>query len=246
MPSFIEHLVEPQRLLLCWQARASKKRSRYRVGELFKQGNDVVLRYYNGAEMEAAKEAGFKGYPAFSLEQPEHSNQVLEAFKRRLPPRSRRDFSRYLELRAIPLQAEISDFALLGYSGAKLPDDGFELVHPFDEPPEAFEVLIEVAGFRHEAEVGHEELRPGDFIQFEAEPENPEDAQAIRVERSGAKLGYVPRGQLSMLHSMLEQQASISGEIFRINGTAERPLVYVLIKVVRTSGLNLNPVKRQA
>jgi len=246
MPRLIEHLVEPQRLLLCWQARESEKRSRYQVGELIKQGDDVVLRYSSGSDMEAAKQAGFKGYPAFPLKQMEHKHQVIEAFIRRLPPRSRRDFGRYLELRAIAPEAEISDFALLGYSGAKLPDDGFELVHPFDEPPETFEVLIEVAGFRHEAEVSPKALQPGDTIQLKPEPGNQYDAEAIRVESRGGKLGYVPRGHLTMLHRMLQQGASLSGEIFRINGTSERPLVYVLVQVVRASGLNHNPVKLQA
>ena len=233
MHRYIEHLIEPQRLLLYWQARESEKRSRYQVGELIKRDGDVVLRYNSGAEMEAAKEAGFKGYPAFPLKQAEHGHQVLEAFKRRLPPRSRRDFNRYLELRAIAPEAEISDFALLGYSGAKLPDDGFELVHPFDDPPEAFEVLIEIAGFRLEAEVSHEALRPGDAVQLEPEPDNPHDRQAIRVENSSRKLGYVPRGHLAMLHRMLDQGASLSGEIFRINGTSARSLVYVLVRVAR-------------
>lgn len=246
MPRFIEHLVEPQRLLLCWQARESEDRLRYQVGELVKRDGQVALLYNSGAEMEAAKRAGFKGYPAFPLEQTEHNHQVLEAFTRRLPPRSRRDFTRYLELRAITPKAEISDFALLGYSGAKLPDDGFELVHPFDAPPEAFEVLIEVAGFRHEAEVSHETLRPGDTIQFAPEPNNPRDHLAIRVEKSAQKLGYVPKGHLPMLHRMLEQEASLSGEIFRINGTSERPLVYVLVQIVRAGELNHNPVKLQA
>lgn len=246
MPRLIEHLVEPQRLLLCWQARESEKRSRYQVGELIKQGDDVVLRYSSGADMDAAKLAGFKGYPAFSLKQVEHKHQVLEAFIRRLPPRNRRDFGRYLELRAIAPGAQISDFALLGYSGAKLPDDGFELVHPFDAPPETFEVLIEIAGFRHEAEVSHKTLLPGDAIQFEPEPDNPRDHLAIKVEKGGRKLGYVPRGHLPMLHRMLEQGAVLSGEVFRINGTSERPLVYVLVQVVRASEPNHNPVKLQA
>jgi hypothetical protein len=196
MTRFIEHLVEPQRLLLYWQARESKKRSRYRVGQLVMKGGQVVLQYDHGPEMAEAKQMGFEGYPAFPLKQVEHSHQVMEAFKRRLPPRSRGDFSRYLELRAIQADAEISDFALLGYSGAKLPNDGFELVHPFDDPPEAFEVLLEVAGFRHEAELDASELNKGDPVQFVPEPENPVDTQAIRMESAGRKLGYVPRGHL--------------------------------------------------
>lgn len=232
MTRFIEHLVEPHRLLLYWQARESQNRSRYRVGQLFKQDDEVVLQYENGPEMMLARDLGFQGYPAFPLKQAEHRHQVMEAFKRRLPPRSRRDFSRYLELRAIPADASISDFALLGYSGAKLPNDGFELVHPFDDPPEAFEVLIEIAGFRHEAEINVEQLQENDGIQFVLEPNNQFDPQAIRMESAGHKLGYVPRGYLDAFHRLITGGASLEGEVFRINGTSERPLVYVLTRII--------------
>lgn len=248
MTRLIEHLVEPQRLLLFWQARESQKRSRYRVGQLVKQDGHVVLHYDVGAEMALAKEVGFQGYPAFPLKRLEHHHQVMEAFMRRLPPRTRRDFSRYLELRAIPADAEVSDFALLGYSGAKLPDDGFELVHPFDEPPATFEVLIEIAGFRHEAELEVSELQAGDAVQFVPEPENPIDSSAIRMESKECKLGYVPRGHLDMLNRMLSGGAELVGEVFRFNGTPDRPLVYVLTKIVHHNGLMMpsSPVRLQA
>lgn len=231
MTCFIEHLVEPQRLLLYWQARESKNRSRYRVGQLVMKGGQVVLQYDHGPEMAEAKQMGFEGYPAFPLKQMEHSHQVMDAFRRRLPPRSRGDFSRYLELRAIPAEAEVSDFALLGYSGAKLPNDGFELVHPFDDPPETFEVLVEVAGFRHEAKLDAAELKAGDPVRFVPELENPVEAEAIMMECAGRKLGYVPRGYLDMLHRMLDRGAELEGEVFRINGSQARPLVYVLTQI---------------
>lgn len=234
MTRLIEHLVEPDRLLLYWQARESKLRCRYRVGELVKRDNKVALVYdLDSPELAEAKRQGFRGYPAFPMRQAEHNHQVLEAFIRRLPPRNRRDFGRYLSLRALPVNTTISDFALLGYSGAKLPNDGFELVHPFDNPPEAFEVLIEIAGFRHESQLEVADLQAGSSIQFLPEPENPIDASAIRLESAGRKLGYVPRGHLDMLHRMLHDGATLEGEVFRINGTSERPLVYVLTHILK-------------
>lgn len=234
MNRFIEHLVEPQRLLLYWQARESQQRSRFRVGQIVKQGEKVVLQYSAEHDMTQAKQMGFQGHPAFPLQQERHEHQVMEAFTRRLPPRSRRDFTRYMALRAIPEDAQLSDFALLGYSGAKLPDDGFELVHPFDEPPEVFEILIEIAGFRHETEVKAETLKAGDSIRFVIEPDNSVDNDAILIEHAGHKLGYVPRGHLDMFHRMLSQGANISGEVFRINGSLERPLIYVLTQIAQS------------
>ncbi|CAO1667468.1 HIRAN domain-containing protein [Salinicola sp. LHM] len=234
MNRLIEHLVEPQRLLLCWQARESKNRSRYCVGQLVKHGDDVWLQYgMDEQDMAEAIEMGFQGYPAFPLNRAEHRHHVLDAFMRRLPPRSRRDFGRYLELRGIPPDADISDFGLLGYTGAKLPNDGFELVHPFDNAPAAFEMLLEVAGFRHETQIAVSQLQTGEPVRFVPEPDNTYDRLAIRIEAQGHKLGYVPRGQLELLHRMIGQGAGLEGMIFRINGTDDRPLVYVLTSVTR-------------
>lgn len=237
MRPFIEHIVEPTRLLLYWQAEESGTRSRYRVGELVKcEDGNIILKYdHGGDEFEQAKRLNFKGYPAFKLDKTEHSHQVQEAFMRRLPPRSRRDFARYIELKGISPTAEISDFALLGYSGAKLPNDGFELMHPFDEPPREFEFVLEVAGFRHESEISPDSLMLGSLIQFRAEPMNQYDSQAIRVEHNGSKLGYVARSNLLLMHRMLKQGADIMGEVFHTNGTPERPLVYLMTRIKQRS-----------
>nr|WP_300312863.1 HIRAN domain-containing protein [Halomonas sp.] len=236
MDRFIEHIVEPHRLLLFWQARESKSRSRFYVGQIVKQGNQVVLKYdLEGAEFIKAKELGFHGYPAFPLKHQEHSHQVLEAFMRRLPPRNRSDFGKYLQHFAINPSSDVSDFALLGYTGAKLPNDGFELVHPFDEPPERFEFLIEIAGFRHETEISADDLKEGDSITFRSDPTNSFDSKAIRIESQGRKLGFVPKGCVDVLHRAFEDGAEVRGEIFRKNGSPDRPLIYVLTHIARGS-----------
>lgn len=242
MNRFIEHFVEPNRLLLYWQAQDSASRSRYYVGQLTRQNGRVTLEYDSqGAEFSEALTLGFQGYPAFDLRQTVHNHQVLEAFMRRLPPRSRQDFGRYLELRGIPKEIQIDDFTLLGYTGAKLPNDGFELVHPFDDAPNQFEFLLEVAGFRHNSKIPVEQVSDGDSVRYIAEPDNEWDPKAVRLEVAGNTLGYVPRGYLSMLHRMWENGARVEGQVFRVNGTARRPLVYVLTRIIsggRASGSN--------
>ncbi|WOG27889.1 HIRAN domain-containing protein [Endozoicomonas sp. 8E] len=156
---------------------------------------------------------------------------MLEAFVRRLPPRSRSDFYRYMELRGLNPDAEISDFALLGYAGARLPDDGFGLVHPFDNALQPFELITEVAGFRHEAEVTQDDIAIDAPVQFVAEPDNVYDNQAIRIELNGRELGYVDRGRLSLFHRLLNAGHDITGSVMRKNGTADRPLIYIFTSV---------------
>lgn len=230
---YIEHLLEPDRLLLAWQAQDSSARSRYVVGELVRKSEAVKLHYFTNADdYKEASEHGFKGYPAFhSKNESTYDNQVLEAFTRRLPPRSRRDFSRFLELRGIKADAQISDFALLGYTGAKLPDDGFELIHPFDSVEKPFEFIIEVAGFRHVTEVTIESIPIGQAVRFVPEPTNKYDPKAILVKMNDKKLGYVDRGRLELFHRHLSNGDKIQGEIVRKNGTADRPLVYIYTSI---------------
>ena len=51
-----------------------------------------------------------------------------------------------------------------------------------------------LAGFRyHEAPQVFSELRTGDRLDLVREPDNPHDANAVRVEWNGRNLGYVPR-----------------------------------------------------
>ena len=234
----IEHLIEPDRLLLSWQALQSKNRSRFVVGELVRKGEKVTLRYFiESPDFTQACLDGFSGYPAFQVKEGMSSfdNQVLEAFTRRLPPRSRGDFYRYLELRGLNPDQEISDFALLGYAGARLPDDGFEIVHPFDNVNGPFEVIVEIAGFRHESEVDPEDLKLGEEVSFKPEPDNSYDSKAIRIEQNGKKLGYVDRGRLDLFHRNLRSGHIISGEIARKNGSPERPLIYIYTRFVPKS-----------
>lgn len=231
---YIEHLIEPDRLLLSWQAQESKNRSRYVVGELIRKEGKVVLNYFDGTDdFKQARQHGFSGHPAFQIRKAgkAYDSQVLEAFIRRLPPRSRSDFYRYLELRGLNPDAEISDFALLGYVGARLPDDGFELVHPFDNASEPFEFITEVAGFRHESKIVADEVAVDASVQFIPEPDNDYDSKAIRIEMNGHKLGYVDRGRLDLFHRLLNTGHSINGKVMRKNGTAKRPLIYIFTTV---------------
>ena len=95
-----------------------------------------------------AQSLEFEDYPGFAIEKEIHKN-VLTSFMKRLPPRSRGDFSRFLDALRIKSDAEVSDFALLGYSGAKLPDDDFTIIHPFENASPPFELMLFVQGYRY-------------------------------------------------------------------------------------------------
>lgn len=254
----IRHVIEFDKLLLLWQAPVSKdpSRLRYIVGEIVRkipgkselqskpenleissESEQITLHYLkDSTDFKKAQSLGFDGYAAFKIDKIDHTINVLDAFMRRLPPRSRTDFSEYLKNLRLPenLSSSLSDFALLGYSGAKLPSDGFSIIPCFESVPKPFEFLMEVAGFRHldqQAEIKLNEIILGTPAQFEKEPQNPIDPHAIRILMQNQKIGYVPRGYLSAFHQWMEKAYTLKGVVERKNGEITVPSLYLFVAV---------------
>lgn len=230
----ILHIVEPKRLLLIWQGPEGCSRVRHVVGELSTHDKLVELRYFVGTpDMVAAKSDGFLGHPAFTDLNNVYRSGVLEAFLRRIPPRSRDDFPAYLAQLRLPNNVKISDFALLGYSGARLPTDGFSVIHTFENYDGPFEFVTEVAGFRHqapEAGLNVADLVVGESITLVAEPTNPVDPLAVQVLLRGKRIGYMPRGMQQHVLGWLGRK-NVEATIDRLNGRPERPSVYLFVKI---------------
>lgn len=230
----IQHIIEPTRLWLVWQPGELDYRPRRRhiVGEIVRYDDGALLQYLTDTEdFKKAVKAGFVGYPAFKLGDPVHKLGVIDTFMRRLPPRKRDDFHEYLERYRLPEDFSGSDMALLGYTGAKLPSDGFEIYADLAEASTPFEIVLEIAGFRHQSEYRPSDLAVGESVEFVPDPENAHDSMAISIRRNGKMLGWVSRQHLHEFHEWYRNGFSVSGVIERINGTPERPLVYIFVKV---------------
>lgn len=71
-----------------------------------------------------------------------------------------------------------------------------------------------LAGFRyHEAPALFEQLRPGSPLELVREPANSFDANAVRVEWRGHKLGYVPRTQNSALAWAMDRGETVEARV---------------------------------
>lgn len=233
MVNRIEHISEPQRLILAWQAPEGRgDRTRLAVGELERAGPECVLRYYDGTpDVETAKSLGYAGYPAFPIDPdvPEYRAGVLSAFMRRLPPRSRPDFKRYVERLRLAPDLDLSDFALLAYSEAKLPSDGFSLVNTFEGVEGPCDLYLEIAGFRHHGAnvVG---LAEGQPLTLEPEPSNPKDPKAMAFKAGGQIVGYVNRLQTDAFRRWHERD-SVEVTLERLDGSSEHPRGFVFVKI---------------
>lgn len=230
----LQHIVEPERLLLTWQPvdERAPVRTRRVVGEICRESNgQFVFRYLNNTpDFQSAQVAGFQGFPAFSLAQAETRQGVIESLMRRLPPRNREDFAEYLAQHRLPHPFPYSDFALLGYTGARLPSDGFALVPVFPGNAVPCDYLMEVAGLRHVIGNDISAIHDGDPVSFESDPDNQVDRDALVVVHQGRRIGYVNRALKESFHHWLDSHR-ISAVVERQNGKPERPLVFVRVSV---------------
>jgi hypothetical protein len=228
---WIRTICEPQRLLLAWQGSdPDGDRTRFAVGELLFEAGECTLRYLSGEEIERARALGFSGYPAFDIDQTEHRKGVLAAFMRRLPPRSRADFDAYQAQFRLKSDLVMSDFALLAYTEAKLPSDGFSIVNPLTGLCGPCEFLLEVAGYRHLARGLKQALSLGQDLKFVAEPTNQWDPSAVRVEANSELIGYVNRLQASAFLRWIKDGV-VEGFLERLNGSTAKPRVFMFVRV---------------
>jgi hypothetical protein len=78
-----------------------------------------------------------------------------------------------------------------------------------------------LAGFRyHAAAEVWRELRVGDALELAREPDNPHDANAVKVVWRGRVLGYVPRRENAALAWGLDRGTPLRA---RISALAEHP-----------------------
>jgi len=231
----LRHIVEPARLLLTWQPvdECAPQRTRRTVGEVLREGSNAewVFRYLRDTtDFTAAKAAGFEGFPAFPLAGSEVRQGVHETLMRRLPPSKREDFAEFLAQHRLPSPFHHSDLALLGYTGARLPSDGFALVPEFAVDAVPCDYLMEVAGLRHVYSGLMTDIHDGDAVSFQSEPSNPVDADALAVLHKGRTIGYVTRTLRQNFHTWLSTR-KVTATVERQNGKPERPLVYLRISV---------------
>ena len=240
MEHWLHYTSEPSKLWLAWQAPDSPERFRWAVGQLMATVDGLAFQYLTpGKEFEAVNQgrtyeqllaSQFSGYPAFSLKQAKHRAGVLEAFKRRIPPRSREDFLDYQRHFRLTGRTVVSDFALLGITEGKLPNDGFSLVDPFGDDVEFRDLLLEVTGFRYREEQLRDNVQVGCPVSLVPEPTNRHDPHAVAVQLNGQTIGYINRLQAPAFLMWLADNR-VEAWIERLNGKPGHPRVFVFIQV---------------
>jgi hypothetical protein len=84
----------------------------------------------------------------------------------------------------------------------------------------SIKVLVQsspLAGFQyHDGQALWQELRAGDALALVREPDNPHDANAVRVEWRGRMLGYLPRAENRSVAAEMDRGSVVSARIARL------------------------------
>jgi hypothetical protein len=91
-------------------------------------------------------------------------------------------------------------------------------------PPAGAQATVEIlvqtsltAGLsHHEAKAVWEQMKAGDPLTLVREPDNPHDPNAVRVDWSGHKLGYIPRADKEAIARQFDRGNKLEARITRI------------------------------
>lgn len=85
---------------------------------------------------------------------------------------------------------------------------------------ESVKLLVQrspLAGFQYYAGAAlWDRMKPGDRLDLAREPDNAHDANAVRVEWRGNKLGYLPRAENRTVAREMDRGALVEGRIARL------------------------------
>ena len=134
------------------------------------------------------------------------SGRLFPVFRNRLMPRRRPDYDDFL--RRLALDAEPDPFEVLIRSEGWRATDRIEVfAHPDRTSDGELTTLFFARGIRHldGAAEAVGEVRTGDVLRLEDEPNNPVNRRAILVStRTGRSVGWVPDCLLEMVHDLRE------------------------------------------
>lgn len=204
------------RLAVAWQHPGTRRITA--VGLLTCNESSYAFSYLRSASLVEGFQP-FIGFP--DLDQRYEAQALFPLFAQRIMRSSRPDFERYRE--ALRLEAEPSDWAILGRSQGQREGDGIRV---FPEPDVDQDGLTTstffVSGLRHRMQQDRRvsealaELAPGDRLTLVDEPTNDQDARALLVaERTGLALAWVPSVLLLHVHAV----RSIAPPVLTVAGT---------------------------
>jgi hypothetical protein len=88
-----------------------------------------------------------------------------------------------------------------------------------------------LAGFQfYDGKTLWDEMKPGDGLTLVRERDNPHDANAVRIEWNGHRLGYIPRRENADVARQMDRGAPVKARIVKLT-QARNPWQRILFEV---------------
>lgn len=213
------------KLLLIW--KDPETRQRFTIGQLsFDDVENLYKFEYMKPDLDEAIKRGFKDYPNFpDLNKVyEIEGKLFKSIKSRLPQPKRPDYPVILDRYGLDMTC--TDLELLEATRGRVATDNFEFVKDIAETEgESLKLTFDLAGARYKGFQGiAHELKVGDPIKLELEPDNPHDCYAVLVLAKGdIPIGYIPKYYSSEVHKTLQEHKNYEARIIALDIKNQNP-----------------------
>lgn len=212
-------------LFLAWQSNAARSPTRewFPVGRLdvLRPQSLYRFRYLRGAER-AHKETGFEPLVDFpDFRQTYETSELFPLFQNRVLAPGRPDFHEYLQMLALPDQADPVE--ILSVSGGYRATDSFEVFPKIERGKDgAFRCRFFLHGWRHVSEDAQrrlESLRAGERLFAAIELTNPATQFAVQIQTEDYYvIGWAPRYLVGdLVKAIAEAPGEYRAEVVRVN-----------------------------
>ena len=181
---------------LIW--RPGKGSRRISVGTIKKNETDGIRFNYNKLGLEQARKLGFEHYEGFPDTGKLYIDNVLQIFGQRLIKSERTDSKEFYDFWNIDISKVKHKFYMLAYTQGLLQTDNFEFLADFN-PVKNLSFVTEITNL-NELQISSDEVKVGDFLKYELEPENQYDKNAVKVFKNSLYLGHIKLIHCNVFH----------------------------------------------
>lgn len=191
-----------RRLMVTWQDPDTRRY--HQVGWMTRHANGSYEYVYLPSAEQLPRFNPFVGFR--DLGQTYHSSRLFPFFAQRLLSPHRPDLPRLLSALALDGDGAVEPAEFLARSGGRRGGDTVELLpEPLVKGDGSTCWMFLVHGVRHIAGAGEviDQLRTGDALDVQPQPDNPVNPEALLVNRKGDRLGWVPDPLLPYLRRII-------------------------------------------
>lgn len=210
-------------IFLSW--RQGQGNQRFIIGKLSKGSDNKFSFNYIKENVESAKKKGFSPYTEFPSIEKVYNGNVLEIFAQRLIKPERTDIQTFYDFWEIDSKYKDDKYYLLAHTQGLSTTDNFEFLADYNPIP-GLHFLTELAKISiQQLPVGS--IKINEELQYELEPNNQFDSNAVKVLQSGRELGYIKRIHNKVFYKRGGENLKLIVKALDQNGTIKRIFVKV-------------------